>query len=99
MTPNSSPGILVSVMLQLNLKLTPCQETISLAEKIRDAHREGTLRITAFHKSLYEQKHAFHFSKVREWLNYSKVKDSICEALTVLLNPITTSQNVDDKLR
>ena len=85
-------------MLQLNLKLTPCQETISLAEKVHDAHEELTMHIATFLKSLYEQRHAFHFSKVREWLDYNKVKDSQYDILFILLNPITNEQNVYDQL-
>ena len=46
---------------------------IHLIGNVRAIHHDITKGIDAFQKSLYEQKHAFHFRKIHEWHDYSKV--------------------------
>ena len=84
MGSNSDHGESACIVLWLNFKINLCLEIISLAIKVRDAHRESVVRIAAFHTSLYEQRHAFHFRKVREWLDYSEVGFSIYDTYFVL---------------
>ena len=52
---------------------------------VHGVHRDSTTRIAGFHKALYEQRHAFHFSKLRDWLDYSEVSCTISRVNKPLL--------------
>ena len=74
-------------MILLSVKYKLCKDTWLLEDKVCDVHRDNTARIVDFHESLYEQRHAFHFSKVRDWLDYNEVGCAVSETYSLIMTP------------
>ena len=82
-------------MILLGIKYNLCKDTRSLENKVCDIHRDNTVRIAELHKSLYEQRHAFHFSKVHDWLDYNEVGCAVSEIYSlILITSISRSKSI-----
>ena len=69
------------------LYITFCEEVTRLRQTVYDAYWDTTAHISSYQKSLYEQRHAFYFRKVHEWLDYIDVSCSVQALSTVSLAP------------
>ena len=56
------------------LEYTDPEERETSQRSIFDAARDVLACIEIFEKSLYVQKHAYYFRKVREWHDYNEVR-------------------------